>query len=49
MFYIHSILRVKGIQGLSHFPIMIISFRDECFFLAKGSVVSNAYSYIYSL
>ena len=29
------ILRVKGIQGLSHFPIMIISFRDECFFFGQ--------------
>lgn len=35
MFYIHSILRVKGIQGLSHFPIMIIVFRDECFFFGQ--------------
>ena len=49
MFYIQSIQRVKDIQGLSHFPTMIIIFRDERFFLAKGSVVSNAYSYIYSL
>ena len=35
MFYIQSIQRVKGIQGLSHFPIMIIIFRDECFFFGQ--------------
>ena len=32
MFYIQSIQRVKGIQGLSHFPIIIITLRDERFF-----------------
>ena len=35
MFYIQSIQRVKGIQGLSHFPIIIIIFRDERFFFGQ--------------
>ena len=35
MFYIQSIQRVKGIQGLSHLPIMIIIFHDECFFFGQ--------------
>ena len=38
MFYIQSIQRVKGIQGLSHFPIIIIIFRDERFFFGPKEV-----------